>query len=103
MRLIHYFSYLILTVKPLTVPVVLLQACVAHLPAISPTKDAQRIYVQVADEMYAEGTRERELAPLRSVRDAYPKMIVVRQGSYEKDIDGIRIIGAQEFFLRDWG
>lgn len=66
------------------------------------TKDGQRIYIQAADEMYTEETRLRELTPLKSIRNSYPKMIVVRQGRYEKDIEGIRIIGAQEFFLHDW-
>lgn len=62
-------------------------------------KDGETTYMQVADAMYDESTRERELAPLRSIRDAHPKMVVVRLGSYDSDIDGIRIVGAREFFL----
>lgn len=46
-------------------------------------------------------TRNRELAPLRSIRDAFRKVIVVREGTYETDVDGIRIIPAREFFLPD--
>jgi len=62
-------------------------------------KDSQRLYIQVADELSDEKTKERELAPLQSLRESFPKMIVVRQGSYETDINGIRIIHARDFFL----
>lgn len=64
-------------------------------------RDGERRYVQVTDNMMDERTRERELAPLRSIRDAFPKMVVVREGTYGTDVDGIRIVGAREFFLPD--
>ena len=57
------------------------------------------LYVQVADSMTDESTRERELAPLRSIADNHPKWVVVRQGSYPPDVDGIRIVRAADFFL----
>ncbi len=66
-------------------------------------KDGRTIYVQVTDEMFSESTRERELGPLRSIRDSYEKMVVVRQGRYEADADGIRIVAARDFFLDDGG
>ena len=62
-------------------------------------KDGERRYIQVADNLASESTRERELAPLRAIKDAYPKMVVVREGTYEDDADGIRIVRAREFFL----
>ncbi len=64
-------------------------------------KDGRTVYIQVTDEMFSESTRERELGPLRSIRDAYEKVVVVRQGSYEPDVDGIAIISAKDFFLGD--
>ena len=64
-------------------------------------RDGERLYIQVTDNMMDERTRERELAPLRSIRDAFPKIVVVREGTYGTDIDGIRIVGAREFFLPD--
>ncbi len=64
-------------------------------------KDGRLIYVQVADEMFAEETKEREIRPLRAIRDNHEKMVVVRQGSYERDIEGIRVLGVREFFLED--
>ena len=63
------------------------------------TKDGRVLYVQVTDEMFAESTRNRELAPLRAIKDNYEKIIVVRQGSYGKDVDGIKIVRARDFFL----
>ena len=65
------------------------------------TKDGRTVYIQATDELFSEGTRERELAPLRSLRDAYEKAVVVRQGRYEADVDGIAIVPARDFFLGD--
>ncbi|MBQ9003033.1 MAG: ATP-binding protein [Eggerthellaceae bacterium] len=62
-------------------------------------KDDEVLYVQAADNIASESTRERELAPLRAIRDAHPKMVVVREGAYESDADGIRIVRARDFFL----
>ncbi len=63
------------------------------------TRDGRVLYAQATDEMFASETKERELAPLRSMRDNYEKVVVVRQGTYEADVDGIRIVPARDFFL----
>lgn len=65
-------------------------------------KDGRTLYVQATDEMHSEKTRERELGALRSIRDDYEKIVVVRQGSYEADDRGIRIVPARDFFLEEW-
>lgn len=62
-------------------------------------RDGRVIYIQVTQEMLSEQTRERELAPLRSIRDNHEKYVVVRQGTYPPDFDGIRVLSAQDFFL----
>lgn len=62
-------------------------------------RDGRTVYLQVTDEMMADKTRERELGPLRSIRDAYEKCVIVRQGRYEADAEGIKIIQAKDFFL----
>ena len=53
------------------------------------------LYVQATDEMLASETRERGIAPLKSIRDNHEKIVVARQGSYDTDIDdlgrGIRL------------
>lgn len=61
-------------------------------------RDDERVYIQVADNLASEATRERELKPLLAIRDAHPKMVVVREGSYDRDIDGVRIATARDFF-----
>lgn len=62
-------------------------------------KDGRTLYVQVTDEMFAEATRARELAPLRAIADNHEKMVVVRQGDPASADDGIRIVRARDFFL----
>jgi predicted AAA+ superfamily ATPase len=62
-------------------------------------KDGRTVYVQVTDEMFSDTTRQRELRSLQSIRDSYEKVIVVRQGRYEPNVDGIRILPAKDFFL----
>lgn len=57
------------------------------------------LYVQATDEMFASETREREIAPLKSIRDNHEKIVVMRQGSYDADVDGIRVVSAGDFFL----
>lgn len=63
-------------------------------------KDGRVVYVQVADNLFSEKTMERELDPLRRIRDNYEKWVVVRQGSYPENIEGIRIIPALPFLLK---
>lgn len=65
------------------------------------TKGGERLYLQVTDEMPDEQTRNREIAPPKGLREAFPKMVVTRKGTYETDIDGIRIVGARDFFLEN--
>lgn len=62
-------------------------------------KGNRRIYIQVTEEMFDEKTKDRELSPLLAIRDGFEKFIIVGEGSYPKDIDGIKIITAPNFFL----
>ncbi len=63
------------------------------------TRDDVKIYVQVAENMTDPATMERELKPLRSIRDAYPKTVIVERGSYPTEIDGIKIVNVIDFLL----
>lgn len=62
-------------------------------------KDGRTAYIQVTDEMLSDVTQKRELEPLRSIRDSYEKVVVVRQGRYMPDIEGVKILPARDFFL----
>lgn len=63
-------------------------------------KNSEKLYIQVANSIEEESTRERELAPLKAIKDAYPKMIISRTGYPEYDIDGIRVIDIADWLMR---
>lgn len=43
------------------------------------TKEGPALYVQATDEMFASETREREIAPLKAIRDNHEKIAVVSE------------------------
>lgn len=57
------------------------------------------LYVQVADNISAENTFEREVSPLLQIRDAYPKLLIARTWQPEYLHEGIRVIDAADWLL----
>lgn len=60
-------------------------------------KQSEKIYIQVSDNISEQIILARELAPLKSIKDSYPKMLIANTGHEEYDIDGIKILN-----LSDW-
>ncbi len=63
------------------------------------TRDGEKIYYQVTEEMYGEAIRERELAPLRMVRDNYEKTVITLHTDTTASVEGIKIVRLLDFFL----
>ena len=65
------------------------------------TKADEKKYIQVTESMNAPETRERELAPLRKIRDNYEKVVIALECDIPQTQDGIKIIQATDFLLED--
>ena len=61
------------------------------------TNDHEKIYFQVTDDMTAESTRQRELVPLKMVRDNYRKVILTMHTNSTASVEGIEIIRLIDF------
>ena len=65
------------------------------------TKDGEKIYYQVTEDMTSEKTQERELAPLKLVPDNYEKVVLVMRTDVAASVDGIKIKRVFDFLLED--
>lgn len=62
-------------------------------------KADEKKYIQVTESMNAPETRERELGPLRKIRDSYEKIVIALECDFTQTQDGIKIIRALDFLL----
>ena len=63
------------------------------------TKADEKKYIQVTENMHNPETRERELAPLRKIRDNYEKLVIALDCDLMQTQDGIKIMKAFDFLL----
>ena len=88
-------------VHPLA-PKCTLTAIVSKLPCRATRSDGiqtgrRGIYYRVTEEMYAESTRQRELAPLQAIRDNHEKAVIALNVGSTASVDGIKIIRLLDF------
>lgn len=63
------------------------------------TRADEKKYIQVTESMNAAETRERELAPLRKIRDSYEKIVIALDCDMTQTEDGIKIVKAIDYLL----
>ncbi|WP_369682628.1 ATP-binding protein [Fenollaria timonensis] len=64
-------------------------------------KGDEKIYIQVSDDVSSEKTMQRELEPLLSIRDGYPKMILSNTKHPMSLIDGVKHIDIARWLIGD--
>jgi len=64
-------------------------------------KDGKRMYIQVSDDIQRPDTMNREISPLLSIKDAYPKIIIARTKHEETQMDGVRIIDIARWLMSE--
>lgn len=63
------------------------------------TNTKEKIYFQVTETMNEASVRERELAPLRKIRDNYEKIVIAGECDNPVTMDGIKIVRLTDFLL----
>lgn len=66
-------------------------------------RGSELVYIQVSDDISSESTLERELVPLLSVRDAFPKVLVARTRHEPYAREGVLVLDFTRWLLGEQG
>ena len=66
-------------------------------------RGSELVYIQVSDDISFESTLERELAPLLSVRDAFPKVLIARTRYEPYTREGVLVLDLARWLLGEQG
>lgn len=64
-------------------------------------RQEEKMYIQVTEDMSYPDTAERELTPLRNIRDNFRKIVITERAGSSLTEDGIQIIRLLDFLLED--
>ena len=64
-------------------------------------KGTEKIYIQVSDNISSFDTLERELTPLKQIKDSYPKVLIANTKHDEYDIEGIKVMDIANWLYQE--
>lgn len=62
-------------------------------------KQNEKIYIQVSDDISSAETLQRELTPLKLIKDSYPKLLIANTKHETYDIEGIKVCDLTKWLL----
>ena len=66
-------------------------------------RGSELVYIQASDDISSESTLERELAPLLSIRDAFPKVLMTRTRHEPYTREGVFVLDLARWLLGEQG